>query len=302
MRKGFTQLEAKLAVITGAASGIGRELARGLWLKGCHLALVDLNEAGLRQLQSELTQLDPRRPLSIHVADVGNREAIRALAPAIAALHKHIHLLINNAGVAYEAAFPQTGLDDFESIIKVNLWGVILGCHFFMPYLAKEKQAHIVNLSSLFGIIGMPGQTAYCASKYAVRGFSEALAEELRATNIGVTLVHPGSVATSIMQTSKGDDPELLQRIANWYALNALPPHQAAAQIINAIEAGKPRLMITKEAVFADWIKRLCPVWGNKTIVNLAIRVLGLEDMREKRRQQWFDTMVRQRPNPQQKD
>jgi len=293
MRKGIARLEGKVAVVTGAASGIGRELALGLWRKGCSLALVDLDEKGLEQLATELTQHQSQQRVSQHVVDVGNRVAMQAVAAEVVSKHQHIHLLINNAGVGYEAAFPQTSLEDCESVLQVNLWGTIHGCHFFLPYLAKQQQAHIVNLSSLFGIIAMPGQTAYCTSKFAVRGFSEALAEELRTTSIGLTLVHPGSVATNIMKTSKGDDPELLGRIAQWYELNALPPQLAAAQIIRAIETGKPRLLITREVVFADWVKRLLPVLGNKAIVDLVIRVLGLEDMRAKRKQLWLDTMVK---------
>jgi short-subunit dehydrogenase len=206
--------------------------------------------------------------------------------------HQTVHLLINNAGIGYEAAFPQTSLETWEHVMAVNLWGTIYGCHFFMPYLAKAEQAHIVNLSSLFGIVAMAGQTAYSTTKFAVRGFSESLWEELRGTSIGLTVVHPGSVATNIMKTSAGDDPLLMQRLADWFEKNAIPPESAAAQIIAAIEKGKPRLLITPEVVFADCVKRLMPVMGNKIIGDLVIRSLGLEDMREKRRLQWQETMV----------
>lgn len=291
MRKGLRHLDARVAVVTGAASGIGRALSIGLWQKGCHLALVDQDEKGLLQLQAGLTKSSTRR-LSTHTADVGDRARMQELAAEVIEVHQAVHLLINNAGVGYEAAFPQTSLDAWERVLSVNLWGVIYGCHFFMPYLAKVEQAHIVNLSSLFGIVAMAGQTAYCTTKFAVRGFSESLREELRTTSIGLTIVHPGSVATNIMKTSDGDDPELMQRLADWFEQHAIPPGKAAAQIISAIEKGKPRLLITPEVVFADWVKRLAPVLGNKAICDLVIRTLGLEDMREKRRQQWQKTMV----------
>jgi short-subunit dehydrogenase len=292
MSKGLSELDGKVSVITGAASGIGRALAIGLWHKGCHLALIDLNEDGLHQLAGELTRNVKGRRVSLHIADVGNKVRMKDVSAEVVEAHQTVHLLINNAGIGYEAAFPQTSLETWEHVMAVNLWGTIYGCHFFMPYLAKAEQAHIVNLSSLFGIVAMAGQTAYSTTKFAVRGFSESLWEELRGTSIGLTVVHPGSVATNIMKTSAGDDPLLMQRLADWFEKNAIPPESAAAQIIAAIEKGKPRLLITPEVVFADCVKRLMPVMGNKIIGDLVIRSLGLEDMREKRRRQWQETMV----------
>jgi len=292
MKKGLPDLDAKVAVVTGAASGIGRALATGLRRKGCHLALVDIDGGGLERVRDELAGSGADRRLSLHVADVGDRERMQAVAGEVMASHGAVHLLINNAGIGYEAAFPQTGLDAWERMLAVHLWGTIYGCHFFLPCLARAERAHIVNLSSLFGIVGMAGQTAYCTAKFAVRGLSESLWEELRDTTVGLTVVHPGSVATNIMRTSDGDDPELLARIAAWFEKNAAPADKAAAQIIAAVERGKPRLMITPEAAFADVVKRLSPVAGNKLIGDLVIRTLGLEDMRETRRRQWQKTMV----------
>ncbi len=292
MTKGLSQLDGKVAVITGAASGIGRALATALWHKGCALALVDLDEDGLRRLQAELTQTHKDRVISLHIADVGEKASMKEVSSEVIQAHQTVHLLINNAGIAYEAAFPQTGLEAWEHVIAVNLMGTIYGCHFFMPYLAKAEQAHIVNMSSLLGIIGMAGQTAYCTTKFAIRGLSECLWEELRGTTVGLTVVHPGSVATNIMKTAEGDDPFLLKRVADWYERNAIPPEKAATQIIAAVQKGKMRLLINPEAVFADCLKRLMPVLGNRMIGDLAIRTLDLEDMREKRRLQWQQTMV----------
>ena len=292
MSKRPTVLDCKVAVITGAASGIGRALAKGLRKKGCHLALVDIDEAGLLALQAELARGDTARRTSLHAADVGDKARMKEVCAEVIEAHKGVNLLINNAGIAYEAAFPQTSLDAWERVLAVNLWGTIYGCHFFMPFLAKAEQAHIVNLSSLFGIVGMAGQTAYCTSKFAVRGFSECLWEELRGTSIGLTVVHPGSVATNIMKTSGGDDPLLLQRIDDWYGKNGMSPDAAAAKILAAVEKGKSRVLIPSGIKFADWVKRLMPVYGNKAIGDIVIRTLGLEDMREKRRLQWQKTMV----------
>ena len=265
-RKGIRDLKGKVAVVTGAASGIGRALAVGLWDKGCHLALVDLDQDGLASLSKTLIASGRNQVVSTHVADVGDKIRMQALAGEVVAAHRAVHVLINNAGIGYEAAFPQTSLEDWERIVDVNLWGVIHGCHFFMPHLAKVERAHIVNLSSLFGIVAMPGQSAYCATKFAVRGFSESLWEELRATSVGLTVVHPGAVATSIMQHAKGDDPELLQRVSRWYERHAMSPERAAAQIIRAIEKGTPRLVITPEAKFGDLLKRLLPVMRQQGI------------------------------------
>jgi short-subunit dehydrogenase len=292
MSKGLPELDGKVSVITGAASGIGRALARGLWHRGCQLALIDCDEDGLRQLQSELTRNDNGRAVSLHVADVGDKARMKDVAAEVIEAHRTVHLLINNAGIGYEAAFPQTSLAAWEQVMATNLWGTIYGCHFFLPHLAKAERAHIVNMSSLFGIVGMPGQTAYCTTKFALRGFSESLWEELRGTSVRLTVVHPGSVATNIMKTAQGDDPSLLQRIAAWYETNAIPPEAAAGQIIRAIIKGKSRVLISPEVVFADCVKRLLPVRGNKAIVDLVIRTLRLEDMREKRRLQWQKTMV----------
>lgn len=292
MKKGIPELGGKVMVITGAASGIGRELALQLCRKGGHLALVDLNADGLHQLQAELASIDSSRRVTLHVADVADKARMGAVCDEVTVAHRTVNLLVNNAGIGYEAAFPRTGLDSLERVLAVNLWGTIYGCHYFLPQLAKAGQAHIVNVSSLFGIVGMPGQTAYCTSKYAVRGFSESLWEELRDTTVGLTVVHPGSVATNIMKTAEGDDPLLLKRIADWFESNAMEPAKAARQIITAIEKGKPRLLISPEVKFADIVKRVAPVRGNMAIVDLTVRVLGLEDLREKRRRQWQETML----------
>lgn len=296
-RKGIRRLGEKVAVITGAASGIGRALAIGLRAKGCHLALVDLDEDGLTRLQRELNASGRHQKVSTHVVDVGDRVRMRELAGEVAGAHGAVHLVINNAGIGHEAAFPQTSLDDWDRIISVNLWGVIYGCHFFMPHLAKVERAHIVNISSLLGIVAMPGQSAYCATKFAVRGLSESLWEELRATSIGLTVVHPGAVATNIMKRAQGDDPELLLRLARWYEQNAISPERAAAQIIRAVERGSPRLLITPEGTFGDLLKRLMPVTGNKLMGDAAIRTIGVEDMRAKRIAQWRKTMVEGKPD-----
>src|SRR4029078_4075920 len=135
------------------------------------------------------------------------------------------------AGVAYEGFFSETSLDDWERIVAVNLMGVVHGCHFFLPHLAQVERAHIVNLSSILGVIAMPGQSVYSATKFAVRGFSESLQEELRDPSVGLTVVHPGAVDTGIMRRARGADPDLLRRIDAWYQRSAARPDKIAARI-----------------------------------------------------------------------
>ena len=293
MPKGIRQLTGRVAVVTGAASGIGRALALGLWEKGCHLALVDLDQYGLASLHLSLSASNSDQIATTHVANVADKARMEELAREVVAAHGAVHVLINNAGVGHEAAFPQTSLDDWERIVGVNLWGVIYGCHFFLPHLAKVERAHIVNISSLFGIVAMAGQSAYCTTKFAVRGFSESLWEELRATSVGLTVVHPAAVATNIMKRARGDDPELMQRLSRWFEQNAISAERAAARIIRAIEKGTPRLLIAPEAALADFLKRLMPVTGNKLFGDAVIRAMGVDDMRAKRITQWRETMVK---------
>ena len=293
MSPGIPDLTGMTAVVTGGANGIGRELATQFHGQGVHLALVDVDAEGLERARSELH--GPVR-VSLHQVDVADREAMRSLPPEVVGIHGLPAILVNSAGIAHEGAFPQTTLAAWDRILGVNLWGVIHACHFFMPYLAKAPRAHIVNLSSLFGYLGMPGQTAYCTSKYAVRGLSESLWEELRPTSIGLTVVHPGSVATDIMRAADGDDRELLNYLADWYDEHGYAPERAAKRIIRAVRRGTPRLLIAREAYVADLVKRAAPVRGNKALSDFVIRFLGLEHMRDRRRSQWEETMVRGDP------
>ena len=274
------QLADKVALITGAASGIGAALATGLGAKGCRLLLVDRDAEGLdtiaRRIREHGTAVETR------VIDLVDAEAIRALPDWAAARFGHLDILINNAGVALGGRFDETHLEDFEWLMDINLRAVVRMCHAFLPTLRTRPAAQIVNLSSLFGLIAPPGQVAYCTSKFGVRGFSEALRHEYAGIGLGVTVVHPGGVATAISRNARGrrppSDPEAAERAAVEDAkareafgkLLTLAPTDAAGAIIRGIETRAPRIVIGKDARSAALIQRLMPVGYWKTIVRMS--------------------------------
>src|SRR5262245_44410387 len=183
-------LTGKVAVITGAASGIGRALANQLAARGCHLALADIDAHGLEATAAPLRRDDLQ--VSTHALDVADRDAVYAFADQVLAEHGSAHLVINNAGVAVAQTIAELRYDDFEWLMGINFWGVVHGTKAFLPHLLAQGEGHIVNLSSIFGIVSVPTQGAYNASKFAVRGFTEALRQELCLTPIKVSCVHPG--------------------------------------------------------------------------------------------------------------
>ncbi|TXM96372.1 SDR family NAD(P)-dependent oxidoreductase, partial [Methylobacterium sp. WL103] len=194
-------LKNRTAVVTGAASGIGRALAVGLAARGCNLALADRNVAGLEETERMIATNRVR--ISRHALDVADREAVAALPAVVEAAHGGLDLLVNNAGVAVGGTFDDVTEADFEWLFEINFWGVVRMTRAFLPLLRAQPEARIVNLSSLYGLIAPPGQTAYAASKFAVRGFSQALAHELAGSSVGVTVVHPGGVATSVADSAR---------------------------------------------------------------------------------------------------
>jgi NAD(P)-dependent dehydrogenase (short-subunit alcohol dehydrogenase family) len=259
------QLRDRVAVVTGAASGIGAALAVALARRGCHLALVDLNEAGLRATARAVEAQG--RKASAHGVDVADREAMAALPERVIAEHGHVHVVVNNAGVTVDGTLEESSFEDLDWIVGINLWGVIHGCKLFLPYLRREEEAHIVNLSSLFGMLGVPRQTAYCTTKYAVRGLSESLWAEVSSDGIGVTSVHPGGIRTNIARAARhapGADPR--EMIEAFDRLARTSPEKAAEKIVRAIERGSPRLLITPESHVFDWLKRLAPTLTQRLI------------------------------------
>jgi len=251
------------AVVTGAASGIGEALAFRLAARGSHLVLVDRDKARLGDVADRLRAAHPGLTLTTHVADLSDDEQSAALAATLAAEHPETTLLVNNAGVALGGRFDQVTLDEFDWVMAVNFRSVVRLTHALLPVLKSHPGAHLVNVSSVFGIFAPAGQAAYSASKFAVRGFSEALRHELAENAVGVTVVHPGGIRTRIAEsarTGSGVSVEEYEQGRKQFAkLLTMPPETAAEMIVEAIEKRRPRLLIGWSAKVPDVLVRLMP-------------------------------------------
>ena len=257
-------LQDGVAVVTGAAGGIGAALALQLAEKGCHLALADVNGAGLAKVAAKAQAYGVK--VSTLVLDMGQAESAQGLLDHVRAHHGRATVLINNAGVALGGQFEQVSEEDFDWLMSINFGAVVRLTRVFLPLLQQSQAAQIVNMSSIFGIIAPPGQTAYSAAKFAVRGFSEALRHELEAGNSSVrmTLLHPGGVRTGIATSARLPASVTAQEIKlhqkNWQKALRLSPEAAARRILRGIERREPRVLVGDDAVAASWIQRLLPV------------------------------------------
>jgi len=256
------QLSNKTALITGAASGIGRAISVSLAKRGCNVIITDINQAGLIETAS---LIEPHNiEITRHILDVSDRESIHQLRDEITAQHGHIDLLINNAGVALGGTFEGVSEEDFNWLFTINFHGVVWMTRAFFPLLKQSPDARIINLSSLFGIIAPPGQVAYSAAKFAVRGFSEGLRHEVRGTNIGVTVVHPGGINTNIVDNSRTSatglsEEEIRQQNEDFKKALVMPPEQAGEIIVNGIIKRKDRVLVGNDARLLAFITRLFP-------------------------------------------
>ena len=251
-----------VAVITGAASGIGRALAvRIAREKVAGIAISDVNEAGLNETAELLA--DSGVPVSTHVVNVGKLDEVQRFADEVIEKHGRATHLINNAGVGLVGTFEQISIEDFEWLMQINFWGVVYGCKVFLPILKEQEAAQIVNVSSVFGFIAPEEQSAYCSSKFAVRGFTESLRHELAETNVSVSCVHPGGILTNIVRNSrvgsgtpgewKDQGAKLFDRIAK------TTPEAAADVIVDGMIANDPRILIGKDAHAISYVSRLFP-------------------------------------------
>ena len=253
-------LNGAVAVVTGAGSGIGRALAQELAGRGAELALADIDSEAMEQTRRSLGGTNART----YIVDVADQGAVQNFARDVGSDFRRITLLINNAGVSLHGTFAEISIADMEWLIRINLWGAIYGCRYFLPLLLREPEAHIVNMSSVFGLIGQPGQTAYCASKFAVRGFTEALRLELKETAVKVTCVLPGGGRTAIAKNARAgaealpgcirEDAERFDKLAPTTAA------EAARAIVRGVLKNKSRLLIGADALRIDLMQRFMPV------------------------------------------
>jgi short-subunit dehydrogenase len=259
------KFEGSAAALTGAASGIGRALALALAARGCDLALADLDEAGLASVAAEITAAHKGR-ITTRRVDVADPQQLEDFARAAIAEFPALNILINNAGVALLGQFDEFEHEQMVWLMDINFWAVVRGTRAFLPQLRSRPQAHIVNISSIFGIIAPAGQSAYSASKFAVRGFSESLRHELSMSNstVRLSVVHPGGVKTNIARRARAgahlrdthDAEDLGQRFEK---LAGTTPAAAAERIIRGIERNEPRILIGWDARLLDIIQRMRP-------------------------------------------
>jgi butyryl-CoA dehydrogenase len=268
----------RVAAITGAGSGIGRALARELARRGAHLALSDVNETGLAETVSLCEGHGVK--VTSHRVDVADRAAVFAWADTVAAEHGKVNLVVNNAGVALGATIDEGSVDDIAWLMGINYWGVVYGTKAFLPHLKAAGEGHIVNLSSVFGLISVPTQSAYNSAKFAVRGFTDALRMELEIANCGVscTTVHPGGVKTNIARNAR-IDPALeaeaggrAEADRRFDRMAITTPDKAARQILKAVERNRRRVLVGPDAKVIDLISRLPAGLYQKVLVKGAER------------------------------
>ncbi len=279
MRVAIKTFEGRVAAITGAGSGIGRGLAEELARRGTHLALSDIDEVGLAETVG-LVQGRGVRVTSTRL-DVADRDAVFAWAEAVAAEHGSVNLIFNNAGVALVAPIETMSHDDFEWLMNINFWGVVHGTNAFLPHLKAAGEGHVVNISSVFGLLAIPSQSAYNAAKFAVRGFTDCLRIELDVERCGVsaTTVHPGGIKTNIVRAARVGDSRVeiadQDYVANFEKAALTTPAAAANKILAAVEKNRRRTLIGADAVVFDLVSRLPASVSQRFLAFGARRRLG---------------------------
>lgn len=249
----------RVAVVTGAGSGIGRATSEMLARRGCHVALVDVNPEALVEASRPVESLG--RMASTHCVDVSDADQMAVLPDEVLAVHGGCNILVNDAGVTSAGAFAEESLDDLRWIVGINVWGVVYGCRAFLPALREAEEAHVVNMSSMVGLLGLPFNASYALTKGAVRSFTEALRAELITTAVGVTAVFPGAIRTNITNTARGSEAgRLAQMGRSRFAPVAMrPPRAVARRIVSAIEHDRARVIVGPDARVVDLISRLVP-------------------------------------------
>ena len=255
----------KVAAITGAGSGIGRQLALELVRRKCHVALSDVNAVGLQETVSQARGSGVR--VTSHEVDVADRGAVYAWADEVADEHGKVNLIFNNAGVGLASTVERMSYEDFEWLMNINFWGVVYGTKAFLPHLKASGEGHAINISSVFGLAGIPSQSAYNSAKFAVRGFTESLRQELDMLDCGVsaTSVHPGGIKTAIARSSRIDssirdlgvnDVDTAENFEKAFITGA---DKAARVILDGVRRNQRRVLIGPDARVFDWMVRLLP-------------------------------------------
>jgi short-subunit dehydrogenase len=271
----------KVAAITGASSGMGRTLAVALARRGCHVALSDVNEIGLRETV-DLAAAHGVKVTSKRV-DVARREEVYAWADEVVRDHRRCNLIFNNAGVAHSSTIEGIDYADFEWIVGINFWGVVYGTKAFLPYLQAAGEGHVVNTSSLFGLLGIPSQSTYNATKFAVRGFTEALREELEVTRspVSATCVHPGGIKTNIARSARMSDSlktlgvkDLEKSRGDFEKAFRVTAESAAETILRGVERDARRVLIGLDAHLLDLMQRILPGHYHGIVAAAARRTL----------------------------
>lgn len=265
-----------VAVITGAGGGIGRCVARALADKGCDLALVDLDLMALEESHAAVSEFGTK--VTCHVVDIADNKAVEAMSKEVLEQHGKVNILDNNAGITIQKSFETHTFADWDRVIGINLMGVIYGCKAFLPALkeaAKGEGAHIVNMSSMAGFLGLPNQSTYSLTKAAVTILSETLYAELHKDNIGMTSVHPGMIKTKMILATlnESDDIESAEKNYKIVEKMGIPPEYAAERIVKAIEKGRTRIRIGKDAVTLDLLKRFIPNTMIRCLPKLAVKL-----------------------------
>ncbi len=259
-----------IAVITGAASGIGRALAVCLAQERiAGIAISDVNAEGLNETARLIGSATPR--VSTHVVNVADLGQMQEFAAAVVAEHERVTHLINNAGVSLFGTIEEVSIEDLQWLININFWGTVYGVKLFLPFLREQPSAHIVNVSSVFGFIAPPGNAAYSASKFAVRGFTEALRHELKGTNVAVSCVHPGGVATNIARAgrvgARANESVKEEFVKLHTRVSRTMPEDAARVIVRGIKRRSKRILVGTDARIIEAVQRAAPE-NYMTVIN----------------------------------